>query len=128
MGAPDLILQLRQAGYSISADGNYLDISPADNLSPDLLQQLKQHKPEILAALRLEQQREARREKVLAMLAADPNMKRAIYVDTESDPENAILVIAIRHAATFEMQVPRANFDPWQLLALIDKTGVDDVH
>lgn len=128
MGAPDLILQLRQAGYSISADGNYLDISPADNLSPDLLQQLKQHKPEILAALRLEQQREARREKVLAMLAADPNMKRAIYVDTDSDPENAILAIAIRHTATFEMQVPRANFDPWQLLALIDKTGVDDVH
>jgi TubC N-terminal docking domain len=128
MGAPDLILQLRQAGYSISADGNYLDISPADNLSPDLLQQLKQHKPEILAALRLEQQREARREKVLAMLAADPDMKRAIYVDTDNDPENAILAIAIRHAATFEMQLPRANFDPWQLLALIDKTGVDEVH
>jgi hypothetical protein len=128
MGAPDLILQLRKAGYSIRADGNYLDISPADDLPSDLIHQLKQHKPQILAALHLEQQQELRRKSALALLTSDPNMKRAIHVDSDSDPDNVILAIAIRHLATFEMQVPKANFDPWQLLALIDKTGMDDVH
>lgn len=127
MGAPDLILQLRKAGYSIRADGNCLDISP-DNVSPDLVLQLKQLKPEILAVLRLEQQREARRQEVLTMLAAEPERKRAIYADADSDRDNVILAIAIREVATYEMQVPKAKYDPWQLLAFIDKAGTSDAH
>jgi hypothetical protein len=50
MGAPDLIFELRSKGYSIHADGGYLDISPAD-LPPDILQTIRQSKAEILAAL-----------------------------------------------------------------------------
>ncbi|MEP6605674.1 MAG: hypothetical protein ABJA60_06105 [Nitrosospira sp.] len=128
MGAPDLIVGLRNAGYSIKADKGYLDISPANNLPSDLLQQLKQHKPEILAVLRLEQQQEVRREKVVGMLESDPELRRAFYADAESDPENVILTVAIRHIATCEMLIPKANYDPWQLLALVDKAGVDHVH
>ena len=51
MGAPDLIFELRRKGYAIRADRGYLDISPADNLPPDLVQQLKQSKTEILTEL-----------------------------------------------------------------------------
>ena len=54
MGAPDLICELRRKGYEIRADGGYLDISPADNLPPDLVQQLKQSKAEILTELQRE--------------------------------------------------------------------------
>lgn len=54
MGAPDLIFELRRKGYSIRADGGYLDISPADNLPPDLVKQLKQRKTEILTELQRE--------------------------------------------------------------------------
>jgi len=54
MGATDLIFKLRSDGYSISADGGYLDISPADDLSPELVQQLKQRKAEILTELQRE--------------------------------------------------------------------------
>src|SRR3989338_7288990 len=120
MGAPDLIFELRSNGYSIKADGRYLDISPADDLPDELVQQLKQHKPEILTALQLEQQQEARREKVLAMLDTDPKLKRAIHADTDSDRNNVILAIAIRHVATCEMLVPKAKYDAWQLLALVE--------
>ncbi len=56
MGATDLIFKLRSDGYSISADGGYLDIFPADDLSSDLVQQLKQGKPEILCALHQEEE------------------------------------------------------------------------
>ena len=72
MRAPDLIFELRNAGYSIKAEGAYLNISPADNLPPNLLEQLKQHKPEILVELQRERQSEARRERVLEMLDASP--------------------------------------------------------
>lgn len=51
MGATDLIFKLRNDGRSIKADGSYLDISPADNLSAELVQQLKWSKTEILCAL-----------------------------------------------------------------------------
>lgn len=115
MGAPELILDLRRKGYSIMADGGYLDISPADNLSPEMVQQLKQSKAEILAEL----QRETRRQKVIALLEETPDSQRAFYTDTESDPDNIILAIAIRHVATLEMLIPRAKYDPWRLLTLI---------
>lgn len=128
MGAPDIIIELRRAGCSIRADGEYLDISPAENVPSDMLQQLKQHKRQILAALELEQQSEARRKKVLTMLAADTGLQRAVHADMHSDPDNVILAIAIRDVATFEMKVPKANYDRGQLLTLVDKSGANDLH
>ena len=56
MGAPELIFELRRKGYSIVADGGYLDISPADDLSPELVQQLKQGKSELLCTLHREEE------------------------------------------------------------------------
>jgi hypothetical protein len=61
-------------------------------------------------------------------LAADLSRKRAVYADKDSDPDNVILAIAIRHFYTFEMEVPKTNFDSLQLLALVDKAGLDDIH
>ncbi len=117
MGATDLIFKLRSDGYSISADGGYLDISPADDLSPELVQQLKQRKAEILTEL----QRETREKKVLAMLEENPDKQRAVYTDTESDQNNVILTIAVRYLSTCEMLIPRAKYDPFRLLELIEQ-------
>lgn len=128
MGAHDLIFKLRSNGYSIISDGSDLEISPAEDLPSDLLWQLKQHKPEIIAALKVEQQQDFRREKVLAMLAIDSSLKRAVYADADSDPDNVIITVAVRHVATCELLVLKANYDPWQLLALIDRTGDEHVH
>lgn len=123
MGAPDLIFKLRNSGHSIKADGNYLDISPASNLPPELVRQLKQSKAEILAVLKLEQQQEARRQKVIAMLETAPDTQRAIHTDTESNPDNIILTVAVRHVATYEMLIPRGKYNPWGLLALVENMG-----
>ena len=128
MGAPDLIFELRSKGYSIQVDGCYLDISPANNLPPELVQQLKQSKTEILASLKLEQQQEARRQKVIAMLEAAPGTQRATYADTNSDPHNVILTVAVRNLATCEMLIPKAKYDAWQLLELIERCGVQNAH
>lgn len=128
MGAPDLIFDLRNAGYSIRADGGYLDISPANDFPPDLLQKLKQRKPEILAALQLEQQQEARRENVLALLANNPGTRYAMLADSDSDPLQIILAIAIRDHGTCEMLIPKSTCDPWRLLELIEQHGTQHIH
>lgn len=72
-----------------------------------------------------DRQREDRRQKVIAMLEAAPGTQRAIYVDDASDPHNVILAIAVRHPtpATCEMLIPKAKYDPWRLLELIERHG-----
>ena len=128
MGATELIFKLRSDGYSIKADGGYLDIFPADYLSPELVKQLKLGKPEILSALgREEKARETRREKVLSMLKADPGALRAMCTDVQSDPNNVILTVAIRGKATCEMYVAKKRFEPFQLLSLVE-TSEQQTH
>lgn len=125
MGAPDLILELRRKGYSIRADGGYLDISPADNLPPELVQTIRQSKAEILTELQKEARAEWRRQKVIAMLEAAPDTQRAIYVDDASDPLNIIVAVAVRHptGATCEMTILKTGCDPWEVMALIERHG-----
>lgn len=119
MGASELIFKLRNNGYLIVADGSYLDISPADNLSDEFVQQLKQRKTEILSEL----QRETRQKKVFAMLKENPDKQRAVYADTESDQDNVILTIAVRYLSTCEMLIAKAKYDPFRLLELIEQSG-----
>ena len=123
MGAPDLIFELRRKGYSIRADGSYLDISPAD-LPPEVVQTIRQSKAEILTELQREARAEWRRQKVIAMLETAPDMQRAIYTDADSDPDNVILTVAVRACQqTCELLIPKAKYDPWRLLELIERHG-----
>ena len=124
MGAPELIFELRRKGYSIRADGGYLDISPADNLPPELVQTIRQSKAEILTELQREARAEWRRQKVIAMLESEPGTPRAIYTDTDSDPHNVILTVAVRACnQTCELLIPKSKYDPWRLLELVERLG-----
>jgi hypothetical protein len=76
-------------------------------------------KPEALQ----DRQREARRQKVIAMLERYTDTQRAIYTDTNSDPHNVILTVAVRNLATCEMLIPKAKYDPWRLLELVERFG-----
>ena len=66
---------------------------------------------------------EARRQRVIAMLAERPGVRYAVLTDTEADPEAVILALAIRGVATCELRIPRAKYDPFLLLDLIDRHG-----
>jgi len=75
-------------------------------------------KPETLQ----DRQRETRRQKVIAMLEAVPDTQRAITADTDSDPHNVILTVAVRACQqTCELLIPKAKYDPWLLLGLIER-------
>lgn len=70
---------------------------------------------------------EARRQRVLAMLA-DRQVRYALLVDGDAEPEAVILALAIRSGAgggavTCELRVPREKFDPYLLLDLVARHG-----
>lgn len=73
-------------------------------------------KPETL----LDKQREARRQKVIAMLEAAPGTRYAVLVtDASTDP--VVVAVGIREIATFEMEIPHKYYDGMALLELIEK-------
>jgi hypothetical protein len=93
---------------------------------------IRENKPAILAALEgaegdlplCDPAIEARRQRVLAMLAARPAIRYAVLTDLDADPEVAILTLAIRGKATCELHIPREKYDGVLLLDLIEKHGV----
>jgi hypothetical protein len=125
MGANDLILQLRSEGFSVSAANSRLRIAPAEKLTDELKQTILQSKNEILSQLQREAKEEARRQKVLDLLASHPETQRAVIADQESDPDHVIITIGIRSVATFELMIDKSRFDPFTLLDLVDKQSMN---
>ncbi len=66
---------------------------------------------------------EARRQRVLEMLAERPGVRYAVLTDTEADPEAVLLTLAIRGRATCELRIPKAKYDPFLLLDLLERHG-----
>lgn len=117
MEAAEIIEYLREQDFILQADGEYLDLSPAEKVTDELIQRLRKHKPAIIAKLK----REERRKKVLSMLTDNLDTQRAIISDLESDRDNVILTMAIRDLATFEMQVPKDKYDAFFILELLNR-------
>ena len=69
----------------------------------------------------LSPQAQVRRERVLAMLEADPSIHRAMIDCHISDPLNVILTIAIRYIGTVEMMLPKASYDGMALLIKLNE-------
>ena len=63
---------------------------------------------------------EARRQRVLAMLAERPGIRYAVVVDNP-DADPVIVTLAVRGRASCELRIPRAKYDPWLLLELLEK-------
>ena len=124
-----------------AADGVSLILSPAGTIKATgdgaavnrWLPVIREHKPGILAELRAandtaydtlpDPAAEARRQRVLGMLAERPDIRYAVLTDTQSDPEAVILALAIRGRATCELRIPRGKYDPFLLLELIERHG-----
>ncbi len=60
-------------------------------------------------------------EKMVAKLQGDPSLRYSMEVHTEVDPEAVILTVAIRGKGSCELRIPKAKYDPFLLMDLIDK-------
>jgi hypothetical protein len=94
MAAHDLIFQLRSKGYSVVADGSFVDISPAENLSPELVEHLRQNKSEILCALH----REKELKHLVQLVSIQKGFSQEDYEEALNralaDPVNALICFA----------------------------------
>lgn len=124
MNTSNLIETLRKQGFEIKATNDYLDISPANRVSRDILIELKTNKNLIIKEL----QAEKRRFEVQDKLNQDFNLKRALIVDSESDPKNVIIAIAIRDIGSCEMIIPKTRFDSWKFLEFCNSNFSDKLH
>ncbi len=121
MNASEIIEYLKERNLTVRlTDDNSLELSPAEKITNELIDRLRKYKPAIIEELK----REQRREKVLSMLANNPEIQRAFVTDTESDPHNVILMMAIRDKYSFEMHIPKSKYDPFTMLEVIEKASM----
>lgn len=121
MNASEIIEYLKERNLTVRlTDDNSLELSPAEKITNELIDRLRKHKPAIIEELK----REQRREKVLQMLANNPEIQRAFVTDTESDPHNVILMMAVRDKYSFEMHIPKSKYDPFAVLEVIEKASM----
>ncbi|MBX9895724.1 MAG: hypothetical protein K2Y09_11195 [Nitrosomonas sp.] len=121
MEAAEIIEYLRDRDLTITlTDGDSLELSPAEKITHELIERLRKHKPAIIQELK----REQCREKVLRMLEENPKIQRAFVTDIESDPDNVIMVLAIRNAGTCELLIPKCKYDPFTVLEIIQESGI----
>lgn len=64
---------------------------------------------------------QAKRQEVLSMLAKNPNITYAISSDDETDSNYVIITLAIRGQATCELRIPKARYDGFKMLELIEQ-------
>ena len=126
MGAPDLLHALQGQGLRVWAKGDRLLVAPKERITDETRALIRAHKAELLAALSdplPDAAAEARRQRVLAILAEKPGDQRAYLTDMEADPDAVILVLAIRGLGTCELRIPRDKWDGVLFLELLERHG-----
>lgn len=68
----------------------------------------------------LSPQAQARRERVLAMLNANPSIKRAMIDCHDSDPLNVILTLAVRDIGTIELMLAKTSYDGLAIITCLE--------
>lgn len=131
MNAPEIICEVVRAGGQLEIDHGDLIITALAPLPSSLVATVRQHKAELLVALSNppgddqlpDPVAEARRQRVLAMLAERPGVRYAVLTDSHADQEAVLLTLAIRDVGTCELAIPRAKYDGVLLLDLIEQHG-----
>lgn len=128
-----LIEECQRSGVMIHLDGGTLKLRGAPDAVQLAANKLLPHKPELIHYLRGATNEpkpevpsmemlvsDVRRQKVLSKLKDDPNLRYVVIADNpNTDP--VIITVGIQYVATFELKIPRAYYDPFTLLELIQQ-------
>lgn len=64
---------------------------------------------------------EAGQRKVESMLANNPAIRYALATNAEGDPDDVLLTLAIRNLGTCDLRIPKARYDPFLIMRLLDQ-------
>ena len=116
MEALGLLNEIRAEGIELRAEGEF--IAFCGQLSQAQQETIRRQKPALLKIL----QREKRQQELLKMMAEDDQSRRSFWLtDDKSDPDFVILTGLIRGDGFRERSIPRAGYDPWHLLEMLEK-------
>jgi hypothetical protein len=126
MSAPDILLTLEGMGLHISVRDGKLLAQPRSSLTHETRGLIRAHKAELVECLRRTHEPPAAPMSSLSMEALkrfelDPTLLRAVVTDTDSNPDAAIVVVAVRGVGVGEILVPRDKYDGISLLAMIER-------
>ena len=119
-----------QSGFKFNLVDSKIIVTPKHAIDDEMRELIIKHKAQLMDLISknhhwvahsnaihlLSPKAQLRRERVLAMLEADPSIHRAMIDCHISDPLNVILTIAIRYIGTVEMMLPKASYDGMALL------------
>jgi hypothetical protein len=69
---------------------------------------------------------EARRQRVLAILAENPEFRYAGVTDTEAEPGVVVVHIGIRDVGSGEILIAKGSYDGIELLRLLENRRAED--
>ena len=128
MGAPELLHALQGQGLRVWAEGDRLLVAPKARITDETRRLIREHKAELLTALSADTlsdpAAEARRQRVLAMLAERPSVRYAAITDTLAVPGSVVLTLGVRHVGTVELLIPADKWDGVLFLEMLERHAV----
>jgi hypothetical protein len=141
MGAIELLAKFKSEGLTLMAEGDRIAVEPKSAITDYARTLIRQHKAELLPLLRAEDDqvatqdegplwgsvrqgeadREGRYERVESMLAKSPAIRYALVTNAEGDLDDVVLTLAIRDLGTCELRTPKAKYDPFLIIRLLDE-------
>ena len=118
MNTPEVLVRITAAGVTLAARGGNLVARPRAAVTPEVLELIKAHKQELLAAI--ESPLIAR---AVAILRERPGDVRAAVGKPQSNGR-CLVAVAVRNPdGSIETRLLDAHIDPFALLELIERHG-----
>lgn len=130
VSATTLLADLQHRGLRIRAAGEALIVEPRSALTDELRAAIRANKPAILREL-ADGGFEARRRRVLAMLADSPSSIRYAWLaDPNTQADYVSVALAIRDVGSCELRILKERYDPVRMMEIIEASAKtpDDVR
>lgn len=99
MEACEIIEYLRDQGLTVKADGDYLELSPVEKITEELIQRLKKYKPVILTELKREESQKKQRIEIIRSWLyrfGEPEEDHCLVLDKcKRDPEALVYFLKL---------------------------------
>lgn len=120
----DVLERVKSAGITLrpAPDGRMILAAPKSRLTDELRAMIREHRYELLRALTPAS--EVRRQRAIRMLDENPEIRYAAVTDSEIDPENVVLTLAVRGVGTVEVLIPAEKWDGVLFLELLDRHSI----
>lgn len=118
MNTPEILQRITAAGVTLAARGGNIVASPRSSVTPEVLELIKAHKRELLAAIQSPLIARA-----VQMLRERPGDVRAVVGKPQSNGR-CLVAVAIRNPdGSIESCLLDARIDPFALLELVERHG-----